>query len=279
MTINGKPLTANHWIISILAVGILCAAFVRFVSSIPWPFVAFGLLLLAASFLLPKDSYSGETALVDQRGMDMELPSRWDQNEITLGVERYRGSPNLLRRYMEGVFGRFVDGQDTQTLEKRREFLESFNRFAEVRRETFKWQRIMQKRATLEEDLADTKAEIELQKARNDLDGTTVDSELIELQKKAKRMEIQIQIAQSEKTIADLKRPEPPPPAPPAAPPSAKEAREIRIVELRARETNLISEKRRVDGNPNLTDEQRERQHNSIDDQLALVHEELAELL
>ena len=279
MTINGKPLTANHWIIAILAVGAFCAAFVRFVSSSPWPFVGVGALLLIYSLLLPKDSSSGETAMVHQKGIDMELPSRWDQNEITLGVERYRGNPNMLRRYMEGIFGRFVDGQDTQTLDVRTKFLESFNKYAEVRREAFKWQRVMQKRATLEEDLADIQAEIALQKARNDLDGTTVDAELLALQKKAKRMEVEIQIAQSEKTIADIKKPEPPPPAPPPAPLSAKEQRELRKMELRTTETEIRQEMARTVSDELLTDEQRQRKMNALEDQLALIHEELAGLM
>jgi hypothetical protein len=58
-----------------------------------------------------------------------------------------------------------------------------------------------------------------------------------------------------------------------------KEARELRKVELRARETDILQEMLRAEANQRLTDEQRQRIKNALEDQLALVHEELASLL
>ena len=206
----------------------------------------------------------------------MDLPTRWDENAITLGMERYRGDRNLLRRYVDGILGRFIDGQDKTTIEKRTAFLESFNRYAEVRRENFKWQRVFEKRAKLEEDLADAQAEIALQRAKNDLDGISVDPELIELQKKAKRLEVEISIAQSNKTIADLNKTEPPPPPPG---PTAAERRVKQKEDLQAREKRVKEEIEHTKKDPDLDEELRQRKLNGLYEKLTEIQDALIAML
>jgi len=276
MTNSDRSLTPNQWIIAIGAVAALSAWYAYYISLSPWPFIGLGAVLLLISFLLPKSTASGEVGMANQKGIGMDLPQRWDENAITLGIERYRGDRNLLRRYVDGILGRFIDGQDKTTIEKRTAFLESFNRYAEVRRENFKWQRVFEKRAKLEEDLADAQAEIALQRAKNDLAGISVDPELVALQKRADRLEVEIQIAEREKTIADLKKTEPPPPPPG---PSAAERRASQKEDLQRREKQVREEIEHTKKDPDLDEELRQRKLNALYEKLTEIHDALIALL
>jgi hypothetical protein len=39
------------------------------------------------------------------------VPTVWNEREVSLGIERYRGNENLLGRYVDGIMSRFVTGQ------------------------------------------------------------------------------------------------------------------------------------------------------------------------
>ncbi len=122
---------------------------------------------------------------------------------------------------------RFVAGQDIKTVDARLKFLQTFNKYSEVARESYKWQRYMQGgRATLEEDLEDINARIKLNKAQAELDNIDGDLELAELERKARHLKVKIDIAESEKTLEGIKKgPPPPPPAPPLVLPRRRRAR------------------------------------------------------
>jgi len=83
-------------------------------------------LIVAAVMARPK---SGELLPPKRtRGTNMQLPAVWDERQITLGMERYRGDRNLLGQYVDGIVARFVMHQDMHTMEVRTRFLETFNR-------------------------------------------------------------------------------------------------------------------------------------------------------
>jgi integrase len=131
-------------------------------------------------------------------------------------------------------------------------------------------------RAKLEEDLEDLRVGIELQKAKNELDGAKADPELLELQKRARRLELSLEIARSEKAMADLNKPDPPPPPQPL---SGKEVRERKKVTLAAREKEVREAIQRTKDDPTFDEEQKQRMLNNLDEKLAEIHGEQADLL
>jgi hypothetical protein len=243
----------------------------------PIPTAAGALLVVGALASKPKPQLLLPSGDLMNEQNDMQMPEVWNEGEISLGIERYRSNGNMLGRYVDGVVSRFVMGQDMRTMEVRSKFLETFNKHAEIARQSYKWHRYMKGgRAALEEDAEDLQAQVKLQKAKNELAGVKGDPELEELQKKAKRVELLLQIAQYEKSIADLNRPAPPPP--PAAP-SSSEVRQQQTKELDAREKRVREAMRITQADPTLSEEQKQRKLNALEEQLAEIHEEQAKLL
>jgi hypothetical protein len=258
---------------ALVVLGILGFSFPSFW---PIPTAAGALLVVGALVSKPKPKLLLPPGDPMDEKNDVHMPEVWDEGEISLGIERYRSNGNVLGRYIDGVVSRFVMGQDMRTMEVRSKFLETFNRHAEIARQSYKWHRYMKGgRAALEEDAADLEAQIKLQKAKNDLAGTKTDPELEELQKKAKRVELQLQIAQSEKAIADLNKVASPPPEGP----SAGEVREQERAELDAREMRVREAIRITEADPTLSEEQKQRKLNALEEQLAEIHEAQAKLL
>jgi len=208
----------------------------------------------------------------------MILPAIWDEKEVSLGFTRYQNSPNMLGSYVSGIVSRFVVGQDMRTVQTRTAFLEQFNKFAEVARESYKWQRYMNGgRAKLEEDAEDVKAESVFRQAQADLELGALDTDI-------KRHEKLLQIERLKRELDELNKPEPPPPPPPPplpAPPrpTGAEVREQQSRELNERENRVIEQMRITRTNPTLSDEQKQRKLNALEDTLAQIHEEQARLL
>ena len=96
------------------------------------------------------------------RDSEIYLPTLWDERLIGSALEKYKENPPVLSRYVDGIISRFVVGQEQRTMETRTRYLESFNKYAAIARESYKWHRYMKGgRAKLEEDAEDTKAELE----------------------------------------------------------------------------------------------------------------------
>src|ERR1700722_10891814 len=127
MTNSAKPLTANQWIIAILGLAAVCATLVRFVSASPWPFVAFGVLLIALSFFLPKPLSRDEFALVLQKGNGMDVITRWDESQIKTAVHTTLMSQGAgaVKTLLSGILSRFVDNQNAQTFTERTAFIKT----------------------------------------------------------------------------------------------------------------------------------------------------------
>jgi hypothetical protein len=106
---------------------------------------------------------------------------------------------------------------------------------------------------------------------------TSRDPELAELQKKARRMELQLEIARTEKAIAELNKPELPMPA--SLPQPAAETREQKRAKLAAREKQVREEIRITEADPTLSEEQKMRKLNGLEAKLAEIHEEQTALL
>lgn len=242
-----------------------------------WPVpVAAGAVLIAMSVAArPKT----ELLLPGGKVKDgaMQLPEEWNEQQISLGMERYKGNAGLLGQYVDGIVSRFVMGQQAHTMEVRTKFLETFNRYATVSRESYKWKRYLEGgRAALEEDAEDLQAQIKLQLVKNELAGIAVDPELVELQKKSRRVELLLEIARTEKAIADLNKPDPPPPP---QPPSAKEIRDRKKATLAAREKEVRANIEATKADTSLDEEQKQRKLNALDEKLAELHGEQTDLL
>ena len=203
----------------------------------------------------------------------MLIPNAWNEHEIGLGLERYKSNPTMLGKYVEGIRARFLMGQDKHTIETRAKFLDSFNKYAEIARESYRWHRYLKGgRAALEEDHADLEAQIKVQTSRNALEGLQADPELIALQKMAARLEAQLAIARSQKALDDLKNP----------PPSAATASDARLRQrrdLEQREEEVIRKIRQTEADSTLGRELKERKLNGLNEKLAEIQEESTSLL
>jgi len=210
----------------------------------------------------------------------MRLPQIWDERQISLDIQKHRGNPGVLSTYFDGVITRFVTGQNAQTVEVRTKFLQSFNKYAEVARESYRWKRTIEGgRATIEEDLADLQAKVRLEKAKAELDEVGGDHELAELQKEEKRLEVMVQIARRKKELEEIAKPDPSPPLPPPPGPTLAETRAKQKVGLDASEKQVREELRIVSADPTLTEEQRRRKQNALEERLSEIHEQQVMLL
>lgn len=217
-----------------------------------------------------KEKESSDQAHAPAQGCELvTMPDQWNEARIAAGIQRYKHNPGMLSTYFEGIRQRYIMGQSQRTIEVRIRFLERFNEYAAIARESYKWQRYMKGgRAKLEEDVEDLKAEVAIKQVRADL-------ELAELDKEMKRHEKLLQIEKLKREIADLGRPAPEPPSRP----SASEVREQKRRDLKHREERVLEEMRITRINPTLSAEQKQRKLNGLEDQLAQIHEEQAALL
>ena len=127
-----------------------------------WPgFGVIGVSLVAISFVIPKKGGTMRTPEAKE-GQIVQMPQSWNEHEIELGLERYKHSPNLLSRYIDGICSRFIINQNIQTMQVRTIFMETFNRYAEVARESYKWQQILAGRAKTEEEITDIELQLKL---------------------------------------------------------------------------------------------------------------------
>jgi hypothetical protein len=271
----------QRWVGWLLIVG----AFVIFAVATPEYWLRFGVvgvLLVAISFVIPEKGGAMEKPEAKE-GEIVEMPQSWDEQEIELGLERYKQSPNLLSTYVDGICSRFIMGQNMQTMQVRTKFMETFNKYAEVARESYKWQRTLKVRAKIEEDIKDLELQLKLNRSQAGLDGLKDEAALRALEAERQQLEKRLQIEQIKKQTADLNKPDPPPPPPP---PSAKELREQlrreadekrRELDERERVILRVMKETRVD--PTLSKEQKQRKLNILEDELAETHEQQARLL
>jgi len=239
-----------------------------------WIPVVVGSVLVIGYFVVRPSSSSTlvQTNKVDGE-LNMLIPNAWNEHEIGLGLERYKSNPTMLGKYVEGIRSRFLIGQDKHTIETRAKFLDSFNKYAEIARESYRWHRYLKGgRAALEEDHADLEAQIKVQMSRNALDGLQTDPELIELQRRAARLEAQLVIARSQKALDDLKTP------PPAAP-TVSDTRQQQRRDLEQREEEVIKKIHQTDSDTTLGVELKARKLNGLNEKLAEIQEELTNLL
>jgi hypothetical protein len=235
---------------------------------------------LLVSFFLPKSKSKAGAGTVIQKATTMSIPSKWDEHQIAADIDRYRSDRGMLGTYIGGIVTRFVAGQDVKTVEARLKFLQTFNKYSEVARESYKWQRYMQGgRATLEEDLEDINAKIKLTKAQAELENIDGDHELAELERKARHLKVKIDIAESEKALEAIMKGDPPPPPPPPPGPSASDLRAKEKANLDASEKEVREQMRLVSVDPTLTDELRRRKLNALEERLTEIHEEQVRLL
>lgn len=243
-----------------------------------WPLPTLvGAALVLWSKFAPSDTpdTNGGHALM-ARESEIFLPTLWDERLIGSSLERYRDNPPVLSRFIDGVISRFVVGQEQQTIETRTRYLESFNKYAAIARESYKWHRYMKGgRAKLEEDAEDTKAEAALREQQAKLD-------LLELETEIERARKLLELKRIQKEAEELDKPAPPPPPPPPAPPrqpTASEIREQKRQSLIGREKRVRDEIQITQSDPTLTEDQRQRKLNALEERLSEIHEEQVQLL
>jgi hypothetical protein len=234
-----------------------------------------GAVLLAWSWFAPQKTGLMIAGREDNGGSGMILPAIWNEKEVGLGLTRYQNNPGMLSSYVNGIVSRFVVGQDTRTMQARIAFLEQFNKFGEVARESYKWQRLMSGgRAKTEEDAEDAKAEFALRQVQSELELGALDTDI-------KRHEKRLQIERLKRELEELNKPAPPPPVhlPQPSAPSASQAREERLQEVNEQEKRILEEMRLTRANPTLDEDQKQRKLNALEDRLAQIHDEQAKLI
>ena len=248
-----------------------------FYAGLWWLPVILGSILVAASFVVSEKSSELVRVGNSNGGTEMILPAVWNEQEIGAGLELYRNNASLLGTYIEGIRSRFLAGQNMQTMESRAKYLETFNRYAEIARESYRWNRYIKGgRAAMEEDHADLEVKIKLQTAKNQLEGLQADPELVELKNRAARLDAELEVARREKELADLRRPDPPPPPPP---PTAYELQQLRKSELEFRLRDIKERIRKTEQDSTQNEELKQRELNFLEERLSDVQEELASLL
>lgn len=246
-----------------------------FLFSSYWPLpLCAGAALILWSKIAPSTTSStdGDHTLMP-REPEIQLPALWDERQIGATLEKYKDSPSVLGRYVDGILARFVVGQEQRTMETRTRYLETFNKYAEIARESYKWHRYMTGgRAKLEEDAEDTKAEAALREQQAKL-------ELLDLDKEIQRAKKELELKKIQKEMEDLNKPAPPPPPAPTRQPSASEVSEQKRQSLKAREKRVRDEIQITQCDPTLSEEQRQRMLNQLEERLSEIHEELVQLL
>jgi len=241
----------------------------------PLPFILVGLALLIGSFWLPNSTSSGGHDLMQQKGTGMELMTTWDESKINRTVRSLvegRGTEAAMS-FLRGSLQRFVYNQNAQTFEKRSAFINTQIAFVEsvTKLEVAKRQLL---RTPREENLKDDQLGVQEQNVDQTL-------ELNALRHELQREQLRHQIEETRYSRSNIGRPPPEPPAPEPLPlpRSPQQQREDRVEELCTREAKLQDEIERTEADRRLTEDQRQRKLNALEDQLARVHEELAELL
>ena len=258
----------------LLAIAFLLSVFL-FSPLWPLPTVAGVALILWSKFAPANESATDGGHTLMTRDTEIYLPTLWDERLIGSALEQYKENPPVLSRYVDGIISRFVVGQEQRTMETRTRYLESFNKYAAIARESYKWHRYMKGgRAKLEEDAEDTKAEATLREQQAKL-------ELLDLDTEIQRANKILELKKIQKQTEDLDRPAPTPTPPPVLPrqPSASEVREQKRQSLKARETRVREEIQITQSDPTLTEEQRQRKLNALEERLSEIHEEQVQLL
>jgi hypothetical protein len=264
----------NPTAVVLLVVALLLCVF--FLSPL-WPLpLCAGAVLILWSKIAPSTTSStdgGHTLM--SRESEIQLPALWDERQIGAAPEKYKDSPSVLSKYVDSILTRFVVGQEQRTMETRTRYLETFNKYAEIARESYKWHRYMTGgRAKLEEDAKDTKAEAVLREEQAKL-------ELLDLDADIQRARKELELKKLRKEIENVDKTTPPPPPAPAPPrqPSTSEVREQKRQSLNAREKRVRDEIQVTHSDPTLTEEQRQRKLNALEERLSEIHEEQMQLL
>lgn len=194
------------------------------------------------------------------------LPQEWNEQEISGGIQRYKGDNSLLLYYAKQVVARFVDGQQTKTAEYRLEFLKKQSELLRAGLENYKLRREIT-RVVHQEDAADIKAKSAVASARRE-------TGLDELRHKAEEEALLTQIAEQRKKRADLSKPEPQVPVPPV--PAKQKVRSVEDVEADITKTKKSDAE--IDASSNLSPQEKMVRKNINADKRQKLYEELANL-
>jgi hypothetical protein len=170
-------------------------------------FLIAGTGMVGLSFIVPgsgKEERRGNTMDDVEMVDDVLLPKKWNEDTIAIHLEGYKDDQGLLSKYIGHLYTRFIKEQETKTAQKRIEFLETFNKYAAVARETYKWHRTLHgPRASREEDALDHAAEAEAlrkqteaEKAKAEYESVTLDRDITRLEKEIKKTELQNRLAE-----------------------------------------------------------------------------------
>ncbi len=193
------------------------------------------------------------------------LPAHWDERTITHALERYRHQPTVLSHYVEGLRGRFLDGQEIKTLQRRTEFLTAKIAALQVGKEYVLIIRELERQRTIE-DTKDVTAQTALEEARREQQGR---AHLHTLEVKLRASELELQIAENERKKQDLLTP----PVPPVAAPP-KDAKAEKRAYWEEELTRLRQDKERMLADT-PDEEQRVRVENMYEDK---IHEALEQM-
>ena len=283
-------MTRPHPVIWIVAVGFLVCVVVF--SNYWWAFVLGGIVLVGLSFLpsifpsthsqtkalavhsAPKPGVvlpatgillnSHEDPMSDPRLAAML--ETWDEKRLAMLFGRIKADEHLVLFYFNEVFGRFILGQETKTGEKRLAFLAQQNdfirAFIENKELTGKLGRVYWEQVT-----AGKRAKAEAERVEDE-------DEVARIRLDAEKEEARLRAAEARKKREDLSKPSATPVT--ASPEQVQAAKKAEWDEKAER---IRKEKRRVERDETLNEEERVRKLNYLDDKLEAAEEEAGKYL
>ncbi len=253
---------------AVMVVGGL-VAFASIFASFWLGFVVVGITLILIS-LIPEE---GETKMdednpnrdteppVDDKRQAITIPER--SNIKTGGLQSYQQSRNVLAVIVDNFFDRIGIGEEIKTTQLDTELLkqqlERGRVLVEARKLSGEYDRLQYENQT-----KTTRAQGELERVKDE-------NELTQIKMQADKKQEQLRIAETDKKIADLKKPAPEPPKPPNP---AEEKKRNRDRVWRDIEENR-KEKEMVTSDPKLNEDEKLRRANYYDDREQKLFEEL----
>jgi hypothetical protein len=215
------------------------------------------------------ESQSAEDSMSDHG--PIVIPKSWDEKELAALFGRVQADKNLVLYYFDQIFSRFILNQDAFTAEKRLAYLKQQN---EVLR-TY----IDHKKLRGQIGRVNWEQMTETQKARADALRVEAEEELVRIRLDAEKEEARLRLDQAKKKREDLTKSPGVGSSTVANENTPEELRVARKAEADARSARIREEKRKVERDPTLDEEERIWALNDLDDKLSDAMQEAAKYL
>ena len=209
--------------------------------------------------------------VVPHSGLNIEVPAKWDDSQITGLLQRYSTEPKALSHFVFSVKARMIMNQDLKTAQKRLQLITSVVQLFKLNKEL---QNVLQ-------DLHLAEKEFEIKQTEQDIRredvSSRLDSEraLRELRKQRDELQLKKEISQLQSDIGTISAPASVPSEPKLTPDQQRRLKrmeiEDKLKDLDRKQEDALKSAR--------TDEDRMRLENMYADKRQELHEQLSKYL